>query len=68
MTQALLIVAGLYLSLGAVFGVLFVWRGIAKVDAQAQGAGLGFRLLVLPGSVALWPILFKLWAARRGAE
>ena len=51
-----------YAGLGFVFAVIFVWRGIARVDAGAQGTGLLFRLLVLPGVAAFWPMFLSRWA------
>ena len=42
---------------GAVFAVAFVTRGIHRVDPVAEHAPVGFRLIVLPGVAALWPLL-----------
>jgi len=56
-----------YLALGAVFAPLFVAFGIHRVDATARASSWGFRLLVLPGAVALWPLLATRWA-RGGGE
>ena len=46
---------------GAVFAVAFVTMGIQRVDSVAEHAPLGFRLIVLPGVVALWPLLLVRW-------
>ncbi|MGE0638904.1 MAG: hypothetical protein AB7G12_03385 [Thermoanaerobaculia bacterium] len=40
-------------------------RGIERIDPAARGASRGFRLIVLPGAVALWPLLLRRWV--RGA-
>lgn len=56
-----LIVAGLYLLAGAVFAIFFLTAGIIKVDETAHGSGLGFRLIILPGTIVLWPLLMKKW-------
>ena len=55
---------------GAVFAVAFVTMGIQRVDSVAVHAPLGFRLIVLPGVAALWPLLLVRWlkAAPRGAS
>jgi hypothetical protein len=50
-----------YAGLGFVFAVIFVWRGIGRLDAGAQGAGVFFRLLVLPGVAAFWPMFLSRW-------
>ena len=42
-----------YASLGLLFAVPFVWLGVQQVDSEAQGSGVGFRLLILPGVAAL---------------
>jgi hypothetical protein len=56
-----MIIAELYLLIGLLFAVVFVTTGIERVDATARGAGAGFRLLILPGVVALWPVLLRKW-------
>ena len=45
----------LYAGLGLVFAVPFVWL-VQRIDSEAQGSGVGFRLLILPGVAALWPM------------
>ncbi len=53
---------GVYAVLGVVFAVPFVVRGVGKIDPVAQNGTWGFRVLIFPGSVALWPILLLRWA------
>jgi hypothetical protein len=50
-----------YALAGVAFALAFVTRGVARVDPHAEGAGLGFRLLIFPAAAALWPVLCKLW-------
>jgi hypothetical protein len=52
---------GAYTALGLLFAALFVARGIERVDPGARGSGWGFRLIVLPGVGALWPLLLGRW-------
>jgi hypothetical protein len=59
--QILLSALSLYGALGAIFAVAFVCRGIEQVDPAARHAPLGFRLIVAPGSAALWPLLLVRW-------
>lgn len=61
MVGAVLWVMAGYLGVGTVFAVFFVFRGVGRIDANAQGAGPGFRLLILPGAAALWPVLMVRW-------
>jgi hypothetical protein len=46
---------------GLAVGVPFVLRGVNRMDASAQRAGIGFRLLILPGTIALWPLMVAKW-------
>lgn len=50
-----------YVAVGLFFGTVFVAVGVSRVDEQAVGSGWGFRLLILPGSMAFWPLLMKRW-------
>ncbi len=52
----------LYGAIGAIFAIAFIVTGVKRLDPQAVGTGLGFRLLIFPGSVAFWPLLLKRWA------
>ena len=45
-----------YSGVGFVFAVFFVWRGIHRVDTEAEGSGIAFRLLILSGVAAFWPM------------
>lgn len=51
----------LYLFFGVVFAVMFLWRGAAKIDEAARGISWKTRALLFPGSVALWPVLWRKW-------
>jgi hypothetical protein len=53
-----------YTGLGLVFAVPFVWSGVQRLDSQARGSSVGFRLLILPGVAAFWPMFLYRW--RRG--
>jgi len=51
---------GVYLAVGVVFAVPFAFGLVGRVSPAARGAGLGFRLLIVPGCAALWPLM--VWA------
>lgn len=51
----------LYLLAGAVFATLFLWRGAAALDEAAKGITWKTRVLLFPGSAALWPVLLRKW-------
>ena len=59
----LLILLGIYLLCGLVFAVPFVLAGVGKIDPHAQHGSWGFRLLIIPGTMALWPLLLRRWRA-----
>lgn len=45
-----------YVAAGALFGVLFLWRWVGRLDPAAMHATWGFRVLVFPGVVMFWPL------------
>jgi hypothetical protein len=51
----------LYLACGLLFGVLFIAVGVGRVDDAASESPITFRLLMLPGTVAFWPLLSAKW-------
>jgi hypothetical protein len=55
-----------YALAGVLFAIFFVLQGVQKVDHQANGAGIGFRLLIFPGAAAFWPLLLKRWIRATG--
>ena len=50
-----------YALVGLVFAGLFVSLGVQKLDSEARGSSLGFRLLILPGVSAFWPMFLARW-------
>lgn len=65
MLSLVLAAIGLYAVIGFLFGLAFVSAGIRHVDPASNGSGLGFRLIILPGVAALWPVLFSRWIQLR---
>ena len=65
--EPILWIAFTYGVIGLLFALGFVTAGVGRVDAAARRAPIGFRLLILPGSLALWPVLLRKWmsATRR---
>lgn len=64
LASALVTVIGLYLLVGILFAVVFVWRGLGRIDPAAREGTWGFRVLVFPGAMALWPLLLGRWWRR----
>ena len=57
----LLILTGIYLLCGLIFSVPFVLVGVGKIDPHAAHGTWGFRLLIIPGTILLWPLLARRW-------
>ena len=58
----ILVLLGGYLACGFLFALPFAFVGVSKIDPHASHGSWGFRLLIIPGSAALWPILLWRWA------
>jgi hypothetical protein len=50
-----------YLGCGLFFGGTFITIGVGKVDSATRGSSVLFRLLILPATVAFWPLLVAKW-------
>ena len=46
---------------GISFAIVFVSFGVQGLDSEARGSGIGFRVLILPGVAAFWPMLLSRW-------
>ena len=62
--QFLVQTVALYVGVGAAFAAVFLWRWVGRSDSAAEHGTWGFRLMVLPGVAALWP-LFAVRLIRR---
>ena len=65
LAEAFLTVLLVYAGLGLLFALAFVTLGVQRVDPEARGAGLRFRLIIIPGVAAFWPLLLFRWLAGR---
>lgn len=62
--QVILWLIAAYLGCGIVFSIAFLRKGIQLIDENARHSSIGFRLIILPGIIALWPFLLKKWLGR----
>ena len=60
----LLTLSGIYLAIGLLFSFPFVFFGARVIDPAAVGGRIGFKLLIIPGSVIFWPYLLKRWLSK----
>jgi hypothetical protein len=65
MINILLLTALIYLIAGFVFALWFAFRLVDHFDEQAKGASVGFRMLIIPGTVLLWPYLLRMYLKKR---
>jgi hypothetical protein len=59
-------VAAVYISSGIAFALAFVCLGVQRVDGEAAGASWAFRLFIIPGVTAFWPMLLRRWIFANG--
>jgi len=57
--NALMAAIYIYLAIGFFVGTALISFGLSRVDSETSGSGLGFRLVILPGVIALWPLLLR---------
>ncbi len=46
-----------YVFIGLIFGLWFIIKGAQRLDEGMQEAKWGMRLILLPASIGLWPVL-----------
>lgn len=61
MSIALFIIVSVYAICGLLFAAPFVLVGVNRIDPHAAHSSWGFRLLIIPGTVAFWPLLLSRW-------
>lgn len=56
-----------YAAAGLLFALAFLTVGMQRLDSRTRETRIGFRLMILPGVMILWPLLLRRWiGARRG--
>ena len=58
-TEIFLILLATYLTCGLLFAIPFVLGGAKKIDPQAAHGSWGFWFIIIPGTMALWPMLLR---------
>jgi len=61
----ILIIIGVYLLVGLVFCVALLIIGLPDMDPSTRKSGFGFKLIIVPGILVFWPILWKKWKDSR---
>jgi hypothetical protein len=67
-TALVLYASAVYAVLGICVALAFVVLGVTRVLPQPATVTIPARVLLLPGAVALWPVVVRRWllAARAG--
>ncbi len=55
--EGLLVVLAVYFVIGALLAAAIAFLGLARIDSGARDMPWSARLLILPGLVALWPLM-----------
>ena len=50
-----------YVFAGLLFSAIFLIFGVHRVDPDASGWRLGFRLVIIPGLCVFWPLFAVRW-------
>ncbi len=53
-----------YLMIGLLFAAWFILKGVDKIDENMHGTNWKLRILLLPGSVLLWPFLLNKYRSK----
>jgi hypothetical protein len=59
--QAVMDLVAAYAAVGVIFSIFLLLVGATRIDNGVKNAGFGFRILILPGLIALWPLLLIRW-------
>jgi len=65
LAQILLIIVAIYLACGFVFMIPFIIKGVDVIDEGAHGSSIGFRIIIIPGTIVFWPLLLSKWIKRK---
>lgn len=50
-----------YLVAGTLFALVFFFRGLHRIDPASTDSSLGFKAIIMPGCIMLWPIMLLKW-------
>lgn len=59
--EIIVLVLGGYFAIGLLFAIAFVIFGAKRIDPAARTMPLQARLMILPGTLLLWPLMAWKW-------
>src|SRR5271169_4250986 len=65
MAAALFSAFALYIAIGVAVGLAFVLFGVTRALPHPTPVSAGSRIVLLPGSVLLWPLVLRRWLKSR---
>lgn len=57
----MVVVLGAYGAVGIIVGIALVARGVDRIDPAMHSSPKSVRLVILPGCIALWPMMLAKW-------
>ncbi len=66
LARAIVALFAAWIAIGTLFALAFAFIGAGRIDREARSGSLGFRVLIFPASVALWPLLLMRWIRATG--
>ena len=61
MVEIILIIASIYLLGGVLFVIPFLMKGLNEIDEGAHDSTIGFKIIIIPAVIVLWPVLLSKW-------
>jgi len=59
--EIVVFIATVYVSVGVVFSILFLWKGVYKVDPATKKMSFWAKSLLFPGVIFFWIFFIKKW-------
>lgn len=58
-------ILSIYLVAGFLSAIYFLSGPVERIDENAKGSGWGFRLIIFPGTIIFWPVLWRLFLNKK---
>ena len=65
LAYGLFTLVGIYLLAGLCFCIILFAKGLPEFDPNTKNAGVVFKILIIPGIMAFWPLLWRKWKGNK---